>query len=224
MKKKKFYINKEIKMYITMKGITDDTKYSPNIVQQNSSFLNFNNVCNTKNQYLIHNSPQKTLVEDLPQKIPYLPQKIPYLPQKTLVEDLPQKLPVGQNTTKLLPVLEPEFNLREICKQCILLEDHLSHVEKQCKDCIVKHFLALEGLSEEAVTLDNTNKNPCNIKNLAQKIRNLQKFWYENPEKTHQCSQQLRLIRKSMMEECFPIIFNENTQSCSSTQCKINNQ
>jgi hypothetical protein len=52
------------------------------------------------------------------------------------------------------PVLEPLFNLREVCKQMILLEDHLFQPKRRCEDCIKKHSLAIEGFLEEAITLD----------------------------------------------------------------------
>jgi hypothetical protein len=48
----------------------------------------------------------------------------------------------------LLPVLDPRFNMREICKQSVLLEDHLFQKEKRCHDCICKHFLTIEALAE----------------------------------------------------------------------------
>jgi hypothetical protein len=49
---------------------------------------------------------------------------------------------------------DPLFNLREVCKQLLLLEDHLFHKEKQCPDCIRKHLLMIEALADEAVALD----------------------------------------------------------------------
>ena len=54
----------------------------------------------------------------------------------------------------LFPVLDPRFNMRESAKQLILLEDHLSHEKKRCRDCILKHVLTIEGFLEEGVTLD----------------------------------------------------------------------
>ena len=65
---------------------------------------------------------------------------------------------VSLSGKKLLPVLDPCFNMREICKQCILLEDHLFQTEKRCTDCIKKHFLTIEALGEEAITLDKENE------------------------------------------------------------------
>lgn len=126
---------------------------------------------------------------------------------------------------QLLPVLDANFNMREICKQCILLEDHLSHVEKRCPDCCIKHFLALEALSEEAIQLDKEQKLDVNVKDLPTKIRGIQKKWYQNP--THnatQCSQDLRKIRKLLMENSFPVVFNTDknkSMSCSASKCML---
>ena len=43
--------------------------------------------------------------------------------------------------------------MKEIVKQSILLEEHLVETNKRCKDCIVKHFLHIIGLAEEAQCL-----------------------------------------------------------------------
>lgn len=128
-----------------------------------------------------------------------------------------------RDNSKLLPVMNPEFNLREICKQIILLEDHLSHPEKRCTDCCIKHFLTIEALAEEAITLDKQN-NYSHLISLPPKVRNLQKKWYENPSVN--ClfiSQQLREIRKQYMISSFSIIFTENNScnDCSGGVCKI---
>ena len=131
------------------------------------------------------------------------------------------KEPVQQ----LLPVLDANYNMREICKQCILLEDHLSHIEKRCPDCCIKHFLALEALSEEAIQLDKEQKLDANIKDLPTKFRRIQKKWYENPShNATQCSQDLRKIRKLLMENSFPVVFNadkKKSMSCSASKCML---
>jgi hypothetical protein len=59
---------------------------------------------------------------------------------------------------KLYPIMDPRFNLREASKNMILLEDHLFHMGKRCKDCILKHCLTIEGFLEEGVTLDVDGK------------------------------------------------------------------
>lgn len=62
---------------------------------------------------------------------------------------VPQMEPVAE----LLPVMDPRFNLREVAKQMLLLEDHLAQPRKRCEDCIRKHFAFIEALAEEACCL-----------------------------------------------------------------------
>jgi hypothetical protein len=135
---------------------------------------------------------------------------------------MPEK---NENIPELLPVLDYKFNMREICKQCILLEDHLSQKEKRCPDCCIKHFLALEALSEEAIQLDKENEGVHLLRNLPTRIRSIQKKWYNDPTLyANQCSQDLRVIRKELMESSFPIIFDEipnKKLSCNSSVCSL---
>lgn len=163
--------------------------------------------------------------------------KVLDISSKTLIVDIneKEKKKLEKNTSKikhenndqnelLLPVLDPIFNLREISKQCILLEDHLSQKEKSCTDCIIKHFLTLEALSEEAITLDIENKQ--DIKDLPTKFRDIQKQWYKKEKTNHDISQNIRKIRKNIMINSFPIIFSENAKGCSvdGKKCKIKNE
>lgn len=104
--------------------------------------------------------------------------------------------------TALLPVLDPCFNMREICKQCILLEDHCFQVEKRCTDCIKKHFLTLEGLSEEAITLDKENKYHFAKLGLPQKIRRLARDFLDGRD-PELIAQELRQMRKPLMNKYF---------------------
>ena len=147
-----------------------------------------------------------------------------YKPNEIETEtELPNYL--NDENSGLLPVLDYKFNMREICKQCILLEDHLSQVEKRCPDCCIKHFLALEALSEEAIQLDKQNEGVHMLKDLPTRIRGIQKKWYNNPTLySNQCSQDLRGIRKELMETSFPIIFSEEKNkklSCNSSFCSL---
>lgn len=57
------------------------------------------------------------------------------------------------------PVSDPSYNMQQIVKQSILLEEHITNKNKRCRDCITKHFLHIIGLAEEAQMLA-TNK--CN--------------------------------------------------------------
>lgn len=126
-----------------------------------------------------------------------------------------------QDQNKLLPVMDPQFNLREICKQCILLEDHLSHDEKRCFDCCVKHFLTIEALAEEAITLDTTKTNcPTKVQQLPSRVRNLQSKWHQDPNKnSHVVSQELRKIRKDFQIDAFDVVFRPS--SCKDGLCQM---
>jgi hypothetical protein len=132
-------------------------------------------------------------------------------------ESYQDELPYQNNQDGLLPVMDPSFNLREICKQCVLLEDHLTHEDKRCTDCCTKHFLTLEALAEEALTLDKNGKLRDDARQLPKKIRELQMFWINNPDKCHEISQKLREIRKLYQQETFGVIQNK----CSNSSCSI---
>ena len=55
------------------------------------------------------------------------------------------------------PVSDPKYNMQQIVKQSILLEEHLANKNKRCRDCITKHFLHIIGLAEEAQMLAYSN-------------------------------------------------------------------
>lgn len=122
----------------------------------------------------------------------------------------------GQDQTKLLPVMDPEFNMREICKQCILLEDHLCHNEKRCFDCCVKHFLTIEALAEEALTLGGRASD------LPSRVRRLQQKWHQDPDKNALAvSQELRKIRKDFQIDAFDVVFRSSSASCEDGVCRL---
>jgi hypothetical protein len=114
--------------------------------------------------------------------------------------------PCGNGNTsvsggKLLPVMDPCFNMREVCKQCILLEDHLNSPGKDCEDCCKKHMLAIEGLCEEAVGLDKEGKYP-DIHKLPGLCRNLSRKFVKG-EDLKKLAQEYRAIRKPLMNKYF---------------------
>ena len=53
-----------------------------------------------------------------------------------------------------LSISDPRYNVREIVKQMLLLEQHLLEESKYCPDCIAKHILTIEALAEEGQSLD----------------------------------------------------------------------
>lgn len=104
----------------------------------------------------------------------------------------------------LLPIMHPLYNLREICKQCALLEDHLNNERKRCMDCIRKHFLTIEALFEEATALDNLGKWADKIDGKADLIREFQTRWIDG-EDYREIAQDIREIRKGFAPECFDL-------------------
>ena len=111
----------------------------------------------------------------------------------------------------LLPIMNPLFNLREICKQMSLLEDHLNNPRKRCRDCIRKHFLTIEALFEEAVSLDKDFKYEESLDGKAQEVRDLQGEWLDclETKKEHEghlaIAQALRALRKGFAPLCFDV-------------------
>lgn len=92
-----------------------------------------------------------------------------------------------------------EFNLREITKQLILLEDHLSDDEKYCPDCIRKHLLWVEALAEESLAMDPGNKYSNDCKTLASHARKWMKDFADKVPKTR-ITQNIRKKRKKLVE------------------------
>ena len=110
-----------------------------------------------------------------------------------------------KSCTDLLPVMDPMYNMREMSKQIILLEDHLFQSEKRCHDCICKHFLTIEALAEEAITLDKEHKYP-ELENIPTKVRAITKKYVANkkdPEQNIRTGQELRELRKTIMQKSF---------------------
>ena len=98
----------------------------------------------------------------------------------------------------LSPVMDPLHNCREIVKQCILLEDHLNQDGKRCKDCINKHFLTIEALGEEAVSIDTDRQYLHLTQDIPRRTRLLHKRTLQNADK-RQIAQELREIRKELV-------------------------
>lgn len=205
---------------------TDDKKYPCTSLAVTDNFQNYNGEVPYVEREL-YTSPRR-LRRHTPMHTP-LPMHTPShtpLPSHTPSHTpLPTYVPEGNSfscfteSENLLPVLDPEFNLREICKQSALLEDHLSHDQKRCKDCCIKHFITLEALCEEAITLDKDENMKDKIKNLPSYIREVQKKWYEDPKgNAHECAQMLRKLRKEFMQSTFDVIFKK---SCSSGVCSL---
>ena len=95
-----------------------------------------------------------------------------------------------------------EFNVREISKQFLLLEDHLSDDEKFCVDCIRKHLMMSEALAEEAVAMDPDVKwlNDCKL--VAFKTRDWMARFSDGADK-RVLAQEIRILRKGLVAKVF---------------------
>jgi len=92
---------------------------------------------------------------------------------------------------------DPAYNLREITKQMILLEEHLLVKDKYCPDCITKHLLTIEGLADEAQCLDKTGQW-CGA---AKQIGGWARRWasmYTAGTQPFEIGQEIRHVRKSL--------------------------
>lgn len=98
----------------------------------------------------------------------------------------------------LLPIMDPAYNIREVYKQLVLLEDHLFHPRKHCSDCIWKHLLMAEGLAEEASTLDVTSTHAGLLMGLGDQIRQIQRAMQEKLPPQF-LAQRVREIRKGLL-------------------------
>jgi hypothetical protein len=103
---------------------------------------------------------------------------------------------------KLLPIMDPKFNMRECAKQIILLEDHLFNPKKRCQDCIKKHFMTIEGLAEEASTLDKTGHVTEDANQTAHFMRQCQRE-FVTTKNYEGIGQKLRECRKPLMYKYF---------------------
>lgn len=104
----------------------------------------------------------------------------------------------------LLPVMNPLFNIREMSKECILLERHLNSPQQRCTDCIRKHMLTIEGLAEEAISLDKPGKYRRYLLDIPNEIRRLQDDWVAKRDPCD-IAQEIREMRKPWSELSFAI-------------------
>ena len=100
---------------------------------------------------------------------------------------------------KLMPIMDPEFNMREVTKQCILLEEHLNQKAKRCKDCQKKHMLTIEGLLEEAISLDKEQKMTKELQEMIYDWISIEKDYVNKKDTEEETAQRIRKFRKPLM-------------------------
>jgi hypothetical protein len=103
-------------------------------------------------------------------------------------------------SSRALSISDPRFNLREIAKQLILLEQHLLEKGKYCPDCITKHILTVEALADECQSLDK-NQDYCL---LAFTLGERAKRWgsaFAAGESPRAIGQDVRAWRKKMAQD-----------------------
>lgn len=103
-------------------------------------------------------------------------------------------------TKRLLPVMDPRFNLREVAKQMLLLEDHLAQPRRRCEDCIRKHFALIEAFAEEAVNLDTEDRYGAFLAELQEVTRRMQADHMSKAVTPQQLAASLREIRKPLLK------------------------
>lgn len=107
------------------------------------------------------------------------------------------------------PVSDPKYNMQQIVKQSILLEEHLANKNKRCRDCITKHFLHIIGLAEEAQMLATNKIERYPLINECVTLYNrLFKKWLDEydvagEKKVLDCCDELRTMRKKLIVQYF---------------------
>jgi len=107
---------------------------------------------------------------------------------------------------KLCPIMDPDYNRRKICKEMILLEDHLFKACERCRDCIRKHLLKIQALSDEMGSLDKTGKYTSLSNALSaasdEWLNEIEKINFASPKADkalHSVGQRIRRCRKKLV-------------------------
>lgn len=113
----------------------------------------------------------------------------------------------GASCGAIDPVSDPKYNMQQIVKQSILLEEHLANKNKRCRDCITKHFLHIIGLAEEAQMLATNKVDKYPLINECVELYNtaFQK-WLKNHDSDINyldCCNELRNLRKKLIAVYF---------------------
>ena len=97
------------------------------------------------------------------------------------------------------PVLDPAYNMENVCKQSILLEEHLNNDKKRCNDCCKKHMLHIVRLAEEAMSLAGHDADPL-IEDVAKTYDSLLREYLDGGDPL-EIAEGCRKKRKEVMEK-----------------------
>lgn len=111
-------------------------------------------------------------------------------------------LPLKGRGPKRPPINSAEFNIREIAKQMLLLEDHLVDNEKFCEDCIRKHLLMIEALAEESLTMEPDGDWYTSSQNIAKLSRKWMKQFHGRTSNST-IEKEIRKIRKKIVKDVY---------------------
>lgn len=101
-----------------------------------------------------------------------------------------------QGRQSMHSLLEPYFNVLEVYKQLLLLEDHLADKQLRCPTCIIKHTLFMEALTEEALGLDVTTKFVLPVRCILRNVQRIRQI-YATKKRQGYC-EMIRLVRLAM--------------------------
>lgn len=134
-------------------------------------------------------------------------------------------------------ILNPLFNLREVLKNCLMLEDHLFQKDRRCGDCIKKHSMLIEGFLEEAISLDIKGEYNEHINSLIDAYKALASVFFRSTFKNEdfvRMAQGLRALRKNLVtrydffsaELLFSreILNGNGSSSCSNQSCSLSHR
>jgi len=129
-------------------------------------------------------------LNDIPQE------RVVQLTSESILREYIRTLLECGEETAMQPIMDPLFNMREMCKEFTLLEDHLNQPDMQCHDCINKHLMKCEALAEEAISLDKESRYPFIVK-----IPGVIRGWHQrvlDGESLEDLASSIRPVRKKL--------------------------
>ena len=158
--------------------------------------------CNNQKGFCKISQDVRTLRKDLAKKY--------YTCDKTISEDRLRKIVNHKCHKDILPVLDPEFNVREVVKNLLLLENHIMHKENRCLQCLRKHSSLIEAFLEEAITIDKNYKHLKLLKPMPKQVRNIQRMIIGGRENYYDIVKELRKMRSKLFDIAFNFVVKCN--------------